>query len=89
MDLLPVFKNLRSDIVGQLNDMFDREVSVESVSGTLVNQIELNNVRIAKEKKLTEGSIINAKKIIINYNPFKLAASRGKHSGGDLQERDN
>ncbi len=77
VDFLPVFKNLRSDIVGQLNDMFDREVSVESVSGTLVNQIELNNVRIAKEKKLTEGSIINAKKIIINYNPFKLAASRG------------
>ncbi len=32
---------------------------------------------VAKGKKLSEGSIIKAKKIVISYNPFKLAASRG------------
>ena len=76
-DYLPVYKNLRADIVTQLNDLFDREISVESVSGILVNQLELNNVEIAREKKLSEGTIIKAKKIVINYNPFKLAASSG------------
>jgi len=77
VDMVPAFKNLKSDITVQLNDIFDREISVESISGTLINQIELNNVKIAREKKLSGGSIINAKKIIINYNPFKLAASSG------------
>jgi len=77
INMIPAFKNLKSDITTQLNGIFDREISVESVSGTLINQIELNNVNIAKEKKLSEGSIIKAKKIIINYNPFKLAASNG------------
>lgn len=77
VEMLPAFKNLKADITGQLAEIFDREISVESVSGSLINQIELNNVSIAKEKKLSGGTIIKAKKIVINYNPFKLAASRG------------
>jgi hypothetical protein len=77
IDTIPALKNLKTDITAQLNEIFDREISVESVSGSLINQIELNNVAIAKGKKLSEGSIIKAKKIVINYNPFKLAASRG------------
>jgi hypothetical protein len=77
MDMVPAFKNLKADITVQLNDIFDREISVESISGTLINQIELNNVKIAREKKLSGGTIIKAKKIVINYNPFKLAASSG------------
>jgi hypothetical protein len=80
MDVIPAYKNLKTDIVGQLNDLFGREISVENISGILVNQIELNNVRIAKNKKLSEGTIIKAKKMVINYNPFKLAASRGNIS---------
>jgi len=77
VDMLPAFKDLKTNITAQLNETFDREISVESVSGNVINQIELNNVDIAKAKKLSEGSIIKAKKIIINYNPFKLAASNG------------
>jgi hypothetical protein len=77
LDMIPAFKNLKSDITTQLNYIFDREISVESISGTLINQIELNNVKIAREKKLSGGTIIKAKKIVINYNPFKLAASSG------------
>jgi len=76
-DALPIYKNLKVEVLSQLNELFDREVSVESVSGILINQIELNNVSIAKGRKLSEGSIIKAKKIILNYNPFKLAASSG------------
>jgi hypothetical protein len=77
IQMLPAFNNLRSDITGQLSEMFGREITVSSVSGTLVNQIELNDVSIAKEKKLFEGSIIKAKKIVIDYNPFVLAANKG------------
>lgn len=77
VEMIPAFKNLKADITGQLTEIFDREISVESVSGTLINQIELNNVSIAKEKKLSEGSIIKAKKIVINFNPLKLAAAKG------------
>jgi TamB, inner membrane protein subunit of TAM complex len=81
LETIPAIKNLKSDITTQLNELFDREISVESVSGNLVNQIELNNVAIAKEKKLSDGSIIKAKRIVISYNPFKLAASRGNITG--------
>ncbi len=77
VEMLPAFKNLKTDITGQLAEMFDREISVESVSATLMNQIELNNVSIAKEKKLSGGTIIKAKKIVINYNPLKLVAAKG------------
>jgi hypothetical protein len=76
-DLFPVYKNLKTDIVAQLNELFGREVSVESVSGTLVNQVELNNVSIAKGKRLSDGSIIKAKKIVLHYSPVKLAATGG------------
>jgi len=76
-DVVPAFKNLKSDINTQLVELFGREISIESVSGTIVNQIELNNVAIARGKKLSEGTIIKAKQIVINYNPFKLATSRG------------
>jgi hypothetical protein len=76
-DVLPIYKNLKVDIVTQLNDLFAREVSVGSVTGLLVNQIELNDVAIARDKKLADGTIIKAKKIIINYNPLKFASSRG------------
>lgn len=77
VEAIPAFKNLKGDIVTQLNELFGREVSVESISGILINQIELNGVSIAREKKLSGGTIIKAKKIILNYNPFKLAASSG------------
>ncbi|MFH1709736.1 MAG: hypothetical protein ABH860_01530 [bacterium] len=76
-NMVPAFNNLKANITTQLNELFDREISVESISGTFINQIELNNVSIAKEKKLSEGSVIKAKKIIINYNPFKLVAAGG------------
>lgn len=76
-DVLPVYKNLRASVVVQLAELFDREISVESVSGLLVNQIELNGVSIAKGKKLSDGAIIKAEKIVLHYNPIKLAATRG------------
>ncbi|MFC1767870.1 translocation/assembly module TamB domain-containing protein [Candidatus Margulisiibacteriota bacterium] len=72
-----VYKNLKKDVKSQLQELFNREVEIEEVSGILVNQIELRNIRIAKGKTLKSGNILTAKKIYLNYNPFKLAAHKG------------
>ncbi len=55
VQMLPAFKNLQTDITTQLSALFDREISVGSVSGTLINQVELNDVCIAKGKKAFRG----------------------------------
>lgn len=74
---LSVYKNIKAEVTSQVQALFGREVEIGDVKGILINQIELNNVKIAKGKSLKEGAILTAKKIYLNYNPFKLAAHKG------------
>ncbi|MBN3032550.1 MAG: translocation/assembly module TamB domain-containing protein [Candidatus Saganbacteria bacterium] len=64
-----LYDTVRTQAVGSFSSLFNRSVSIESASGPLVGRIELNQVTIA--------GLGRADKIVLNYNPVRLALAKG------------
>jgi len=74
-DSQSIFDQIKSEVIKQAGAAFSREVDIESVDGNLLTSISLNNVRIAKNKTLSDGDIIKIKKVVVYYNILKAGFS--------------
>ncbi|MCX5749670.1 MAG: translocation/assembly module TamB domain-containing protein [Candidatus Saganbacteria bacterium] len=70
----PIFSNIKEEISKQASAMMGREISVGSVDEILLDSITLNDVRIAKFKKLSQGSVITIKRAKVHYNVIRVLA---------------
>lgn len=57
--------------------MLGREIAIEKVDGIFVNQITLHGVKIARHKKIKDGIMASAEKMVVQYNPFKILVNKG------------
>lgn len=69
----PVYSTVKSEIIKQASAILGREVSIGSVSGNLVNSVTIKDLKVARYKKLSDGSVISVKEARISYNLFKAA----------------
>lgn len=72
----PIHSLVKDEIVKQTSKIFKREVSVGSVSGYLINSVVLRDIKIAKNKKLSDGSIIYIKEAKIKYDTVKAGIKK-------------
>jgi len=69
----PVYSTVKSEIIKQASAILGREVSIGSVSGNLVNSVIIKDLKVARHKKLSDGTVISVKEARISYNLFKAA----------------
>ncbi|MFA4858326.1 MAG: translocation/assembly module TamB domain-containing protein [Candidatus Margulisiibacteriota bacterium] len=74
----PVFFStpLKQEIARQLSRALNREVTVGNVKGGLLYQTTLSDIKIAKEKKLKDGTLATIDSATITYHPLKFILNR-------------
>lgn len=72
----PIHSLIKDEIIKQTSKMFRREISIGEVSGILVNFVTLKDIKIAKNKKLSEGNIIYIKEARIHYDAVKAGVMK-------------
>ncbi len=68
---------LRELIVPQISKALGREIYVGELRGNLYRTIYLNDVRIAKDKKLSGGALLKAKQVQLEFSLLQTVLSRG------------
>ncbi len=71
-----LFENVKGQVLSQVNTLLSREVTFGGFETNLIDSVTLTDVRIAKNKKLSGGSVINIKKAKVYYNIFKAATAK-------------
>ncbi|MBU0687763.1 MAG: translocation/assembly module TamB domain-containing protein [Candidatus Margulisbacteria bacterium] len=71
-----IYQALKEEVAKQLALNLNREVSIGSVKGILAYQVELYDIKIAKDKKLSSGTVAQIDKAVISYNPLKFLINR-------------
>ncbi len=72
----PIVSLIRSEVAKQASSILGREITVGNVSGGLLDSIVIENIRIAKKKKLSDGAVISVKRAVISYNLIRAASIR-------------
>ena len=67
---------MRIYVEGELKKAFDREVTVGKISTNIVNRISFQNVAIASERRVSEGTVLVCEKVTIKYNPLLLLLTK-------------
>ncbi len=77
----PCFANIydavHEKVIKQASQMLGREITIEKVDGMLVNQVTLHGVKIARHKKIKDGVMASAEKMVVQYNPLKILINKG------------
>ncbi|NIM03058.1 hypothetical protein GTN66_02770 [bacterium] len=63
---------MKTYVEGELKKAFHREVTVEKISTNVINRITLQNVAMADEKEVSEGTFLVCDKVTISYNPILI-----------------
>ena len=67
----PVYPIVKKEIEKQASAALGREVRIGSVSGNLITSVTLNDVVVAKDKKISGGKIISIKRAQVSYNALR------------------
>jgi len=62
---------VKNEIEKQASAALSREVSIGSISGNLITSVTLNDVVVAKDKKISQGRLIYIKKAKVSYNALR------------------
>jgi|GEM_PF-5064902 len=71
----------KASIALELEAVLGREVTIGGIKGINVYQVELLDVGIAEKKKIKDGTALWIKRVVISYNPAKLALLKGNVLG--------
>lgn len=67
----PIYPLIRKEIEKQASSALGREVRVGSVSGNLITSVVLEDVAVAKDKKISQGKMLSIKRAKISYNALR------------------
>lgn len=70
----PIQNFVKEEIMKQAGTMLGREIRIGAIGGNFINSVTIDDIRVARGKKLSDGEVIRIKKAKIYYNVFKLVA---------------
>lgn len=62
---------VKLEIEKQASAALGREVSIGSLSGNLITSVTLTDVKVARDKKISQGTVLSVRKATVSYNALR------------------